>query len=382
MIALVAVIGIVLIVAVLADAFKSIILPRRLTGRFRPSRLFYRTIWPTWKAIARSLPTGKRREQFLSVFGPLSILILFSFWAAGLIMGFSFLDVAAAWAKPASGSAQDFLTNLYLSGTTFFTLGMGDVTPHTGMGRLLAVLESGMGFGFLAGIIGYLPVIYQAFSRREANIVLLDARAGSPPTAAELLRRHAGSQGPEALRELLHDWEKWAADLLESHISYPAVSYFRSQHDNQSWLAALTCILDACALIISGIDGACTRQARLTFAIARHAVVDLAQVFHAVPRASATDRLPAAELRRLRAMISEAGVQMRTDTAADQKLKELREMYEPYVSSLGRFLAVTLPPWIMSKQVADNWKTSAWGRIAGFTVAPTSESRLDDHFEE
>jgi hypothetical protein len=382
MIALTIIAGIAAIMSVLADSFQSVVLPRRLTGRFRPTRLFYRAIWPIWKAIAVSLSAGKRREQFLSIFGPLSILVLFAFWAAGLIVGFSLLDLAAAWAKPASGSEQDFLTNLYLSGTTFFTLGMGDVTPHTGMGRLLAVLEAGMGFGFLAGVIGYLPVIYQAFSRREANIVLLDARAGSPPTAAELLRRHAGPQGLEAMRELLHDWERWAADLLESHISYPSVSYFRSQHDNQSWLGALTCILDACALIISGIDGACTRQARLTFAIARHAVVDLAQVFYAAPDASTADRMPTADLQRLRAALSEAGVPMRSDTPANEKLKQLREMYEPYVSSLARFLAVTLPPWIMSKQVADNWKTSAWGRIAGFTVSPTSESRLDDHFDE
>ena len=138
----------------------------------------------------------------------------------------------------------------YLSGTTLFTLGIGDVTPHTPIERS-SLIESGLGLGFLALVISYLPVIYSAFSRREVSIVLLDARAGSPPTAAELLRRHNGPHGMEALRQLFVDWERWSAELLESHISYPVVSYFRSQHSNESWLAALTTILDTTALLIA-----------------------------------------------------------------------------------------------------------------------------------
>ncbi len=129
-----------------------------------------------------------------------------------------------------------FPTCLYLSGTTFVTLGLGDIVPQSPVERFLVVIECGIGLGFLALILSYLPVIYQAFSRREVNIVLLDARAGSPPTAAELLRRHSGPRGLDALQQLLHDWERSAADILESHISYPAVCYFRSQHANESWL--------------------------------------------------------------------------------------------------------------------------------------------------
>src|SRR5262249_35490875 len=144
--------------------------------------------------------------------------------------------------------------------------------------RVLVVTESGLGFGFLALVISYLPVIYQAFSRREVNIVLLDARAGSPPTAAELLRRHAGADGVEPLERLLGDWERSTADILESHVSYPVVAYFRSQHTNESWLAALTAILDACSLLLSCVENTSSRQARLTFAMCRHTVVDLAQL--------------------------------------------------------------------------------------------------------
>src|SRR6185437_5920836 len=137
------------------------------------------------------------------------------------------------------------------------------------------------GLRILALVIGYLPVLYQSFSRREVTISLLDARAGSPPTAYELLRRNTGPAtcGFEALTEVLAHWETWAAELMESHLSYPVLAYFRSQHDNQSWIASLTAVLDVCSLSMVGMEGVCQYQARMTFAIARHALVDLSQVF-------------------------------------------------------------------------------------------------------
>jgi hypothetical protein len=222
-------------------------------------------------------------------------------------------------------------------------------------------------------------VIYQAFSRREVNIVLLDARAGSPPTAAELLRRHTGPGGIDALQRLLRDWERWSAELLESHISYPVVSYFRSQHSNESWLGALTAILDTSAFLIASVDNACSRQARLTFAMCRHTVVDLAQVFYATPRETTIDRLPTSELKRLRSSLTESGYSLLEGAEADDKLVKLRGMYEPYINALASYLYVDLPPWILAKEAADNWKTSAWGRISGFAATPKEEVTVDDH---
>jgi hypothetical protein len=240
---------------------------------------------------------------------------------------------------------------------------------------VIAVTEAGIGFGFLAIVIGYLPVVYQSFSRREVNISLLDARAGSPPTAAELLRRHSQDHGLEELQRLLYEWERWSADLLESAVSYPVLCYFRSQHDNQSWLAALTTILDTCALTIVGIEGACSRQAQLTFAIARHAVVDLAQIFQTRPRSAGADRLPHADLVRLRSLVRKAGLSLYDGPGSDEKLAELRGLYDPYVQSLANYLLLPLPKWIASEEVIDNWKTSAWGRISGFAQSTVR----DDH---
>jgi hypothetical protein len=315
----------------------------------------------------------------LSFFGPMSLLLLLSVWALGLVVGFGMLQWSLCSPLNVSGGRVGFGTYVYLSGTTFFTLGLGDVTPLAPGGRTVAIIESGLGFGFLALIIGYLPVIYQGFSRRELNISLLDARAGSPPSATELLRRHGRNM--EELDRLLQDWERWAADLMESHLSYPVLCYYRSQHDNQSWLAALTTILDASAIVIAGIDGSPARQARLTFAMARHAVADLAQIFNTPPRAPVPDRLVSAQLARLRADLAAAGIGLSDGPAVDEKLSSLREMYEPYVNALAEYLLVTLPPWAPAAEAIDNWQTSAWGRISkGNSASSLSESRNDGHF--
>ncbi|HKF26505.1 MAG TPA: potassium channel family protein [Candidatus Acidoferrum sp.] len=372
--------GVAVVISVVWDAFEVIVLPRRVTRRFRLSRFFYRNLWHLWKTLARLIPAKKVRESAFGIFGPISLLILVAVWAIGLVYGFALMQYGAGSAlNVALSGTKSFWTDIYLSGTTFFTLGLGDVVPRSGLARALIVSEAGLGFGFLAGVIGYLPFIYGSFSKREVSITLLDSRAGTPPSAGELLRRHSYPYGADALRELLKEWELWSAELMESHLSYPVLAYFRSQHDNQSWLASLTAILDTCALIMVGVEGACERQAELTFAIARHAAVDLSQVFGTSPRSVPQDRLPAAELLRIRDVLAQHGLKLRDGETADARLRELRSMYEPYVFALASYLNHTLPPWIPAKKGKDNWQTTAWGQAAGLLEA-TPKRQHDDHF--
>src|SRR5215813_430822 len=301
------VLGTVVILFVLWETFETIILPRRVRRRFRLTRLYYSSSWTAWVTLVRRIPRKKRREALLSFFGPISLLGLLALWAGGLVLGFALVHSGSSSELKTVSEPPSFSIYLYFSGTTFFTLGLGDITPVNRLARALTTLEAGVGFGFLAIVIGYLPVIYQAFSRREVIISMLDARAGSPPTAVELLRRHAKDRSLESLDELLRDWEQWSAELLESHLSYPVLAYFRSQHTNQSWLAALTAILDTCALIIAGVNDGPTRQAQLTFAMARHAVADLAQIFaRSRQPVLAPDRLPPTSLSALRDMLGKA----------------------------------------------------------------------------
>jgi hypothetical protein len=229
---------------------------------------------------------------------------------------------------------------------------------------VVTVIESGAGFGFLALVIAYLPVLYQSFSRRETRISMLDERAGSPPSAGELLRRR-GSHYNETGARFLRDWELWSAELLESHLSYPVLGYFRSQHDNQSWVAALTVILDACALVLTGIEGILDDQARLTFAMARHASVDLASILSTPPMPPSPDRLPPEDLQRLREMLAERGLVLATGDEAESVLRDLRASYEPYVNALSRRLRMPLPSWLPPEGAADNWEVTAWEVLSG-----------------
>jgi len=357
--------GMACIFFALLDAFETVILPRRATGRFRMTRLFYTVTWFPWRWAAVLVRHPRKRETLLSFYGPLSLVLLIGAWAAALILGFALIYYAIpnAFVDPRP-TAHPFITDLYASGTTIFTLGLGDVIPHTLLIRVLVVLEAGIGLGFVALVIGYFPVLYGAFSRREVNIALLDARAGSPPTAFELIRRHSFEGGTHALVILLEEWERWSAELLESHISYPLLCLFRSQHTSQSWLSAVTAILDTCALLIASIQEESARQAQLTFAMARHALVDLSQVYSQAPVTNAPDRLPPDRYRAIYDQLCQAGVRVCRDDQSSVRLNELRALYEPYAETLSRFLVMPLPPFHLDHPKKDNWLTVARVRAA------------------
>lgn len=348
---------------ILWDGFETMISPRRVTRRVRITRLFYRVTWTFWSYLVRTFVRARKTETYLGIYGPLSLLVLMSVWALGLTLGFGLIH----WANDSAGPARNALNalglNLYYSGTTFFTLGLGDFTPHNVPARVLTIAEAGLGFGFLALIISYLPVLNQSFANRETTISMLDARAGSPPTADETLCRHGHERGSEDLRELLVSWERWAADLLESHLSYPVLAYFRSQHENQSWLSALTAILDVSTLLVASGEKHCGNQASLTFAMARHAVVDLAIVFNLPPHAEPPERLSPEDKEILKKDLLRGSSEeeiLDTGEGFEQKFREMHAMYEPYVYSLSNYFGLPLPPWVPRRARRDNWQTSAW----------------------
>jgi hypothetical protein len=369
-----AVLGIALISFILLEVFEALVLPRRVLRPFRFTRLYYIFTWRVWAATGRLVPTGHRRQSFLSIFGPLSLLVLFAVWATSLIVGFGFVHYGFA---PQGGNVANAM---YLSGTTFTTLGYGDFTPATQEAKVLSVVEAATGFGFFAVVIAYLPVLYQAFGRRESFIALLDARAGSPPAAGRMFLRILPNADNRAfLTGFLSEAERWAAELLEGHLSFPVLGQYRSQHDNQSWLAALACSLDAAALLLTVIDGGNRAQARVTFAMARHAVVDLGLVVRRQPTAPVEDRLPPERLTELLTALRAAKVDVRDDDEARAKLIELRGLYEPFVAGLAKYYRLTVPRVWPPDDGPDNWRTSAWLRRAAPLTSLGVDPR-DDHF--
>src|SRR5258708_843387 len=346
-----ALLGVVLIAVVLWDALETIVLPRRVINRHGLTSVFYRVTWAPWSAIGRRLGSKSAQENYLWLYGPLSVLMLLGVWAVGLLIGFALLRNALG-----GGSLWH---SIYLSAITFFTVGVADTGPATTLDRLLIITEGGSGFSFLALVISYLPTFYQGFSRREVTITLLDARAGSPPSAIELLRRHYQNGRLIDLDEFFPAWERWAAELLESHLSYPVLGFFRSQHENESWLATLTLVLDASALVAATFDGRLAHRATMSFAIARHAAVDLSQIYHAVPHPADDERLLTLGIQQLRELLGP------DTTLSEDKLLQLRALYEPYVFALSEFLLMPLPNWTVKQNMRDNWQTTAFGEIDG-----------------
>src|SRR5206468_7461204 len=167
------------------------------------------------------------------------------------------------------------------------TIGFGDVVA-TGWPRSVVVAQGATGLGLVAVASGYLPVLYQAVNRREVGVLRLDARAGSPPSGPELLYRMGGAGAQGSLSELFAEWERWAADVLETHLSYPLLAFFRSPHDNTSWVTALGSVLDAATLMLTAVEstGDAHQHAKLLFGTGSHAVEDLFYYFRLEERPS------------------------------------------------------------------------------------------------
>lgn len=356
--------GFALIGLALFDGFNTVVLPRRVRHGPALSNAFYKTTWRLCAAAGRHIENGRRREEFLSIFGPLSLLSLLVLWVAAIVVGFALLQ----WAAPLElgGRHGHIADALYLSACSIVTIAFRE--PQNALSRLMIPIEAGFGFAIFGLVVGYLPMLYQSYSGRELRISMLDARAGSPPSAGELLVRQSTNR--DNLKRQLADWEEWAAELLEDHLSYPMLAYFRSQHANQSWLGALTAMLDSSSFVMLSSEGELQRQSCLTFAICRHALVDLATVFDAQPKEPPESRLPDHSLDDLIARLKSAHTCLLLDHVWPEALADLRRQYESYAFALSRHFLIALPQWLPDPDHPDNWRATAWNHPgSGFAVS-------------
>jgi len=360
------ILGIFCVLVALVDAFESVVLPRTVQRSIRLRTVFYYFSAVIYAATGRIPKKFKIRQALLVAFAPINFLTLIIAWACLMILGFTLIHWGYGTPLVVQKDSGQFLAYLYFSGATFFTLGYGDVVPLHGVGRALAIGEAGLGFGFLALVIGYVPVIYNAFSRREVTMLKLDSKAGSEPSALEIVRRHAQAGVMESLIELLKEWEDFSAQLLESYLSYPILAYYRSQHDDQSWLRSLTAVMDACVLVkavSNGNDPVSKKlyfQSKATFVMGRHLLVDLSYVLDAPPKTDRPSRLTDTQIEYIRATLREYGLSTESGPQAMEKLRAAVELYEPYAFGLADDLIVDLPDWIPQDDMVDNWQTSAW----------------------
>ena len=342
---LVLLLGAVVVLAILIDAFEVVLLPRPVRRLQRLNRYFFRATWAGWSRIAALWPEGRRREDFIGIYGPLAMVALFAFWAACLIFGFGLMQWALQRLVPDAGS-DSLAAQMLVSGDAFFTLGYGDNVPHNLMARLLVIVEAGTGFGFVALTIGYLPVLYQHFARRDIQLIEFSARAGSPPTAATLLAWHAHGDAA-SLETWLAGWETWASDLIESHAVYPMLAFYRSQHDGHSWLAALAVVLDLCTLLIAGGGDARCHQATATFSALRRILDESSAALGTGDlRATSTRRWDDASLQLVAPTLRRIVPQWRDDPSTRRAVERLRSSYEPRLVGLAQYLMLKLPEWV------------------------------------
>jgi hypothetical protein len=364
---LVAILGLGLLALLLVEFFVAFLLPRRVKRDPQIARGLLRMLWTPWRAVAARLPTHAG-DTMLGIFGPLGLLTLLLVLSAGVVVGYAGIFWASGGHLGARPGA-DFGDYLYFSAGAFFSASTPFI-PVSGLDKALQVVEAANGFAFLAIAIGYLPALFQAFSRRETAVSRLDPRAGSPPTVAALLERSAQRGGWPELDAYLREWETWTAELMETHLSYPILGYFRSQHVGQNWLAALTTVVDACAYAIAYGPHEAIEAAELTFRIGRHALADLAFVFD--PRrvgreldSQGRPRLSAEDLRELRARLENSGLHsVQSEESADQ-LGELRSSYEPYAIAIAGQLRLALPDWLPADEVRAYWRLSPTRRRGG-----------------
>jgi hypothetical protein len=337
-------VGMLILATTLLDVFRTLVMPRAARGRLRLSRLMFLFLWRPWRWVALRARTEEGRERILAGAAPMSLFVLLGLWAALCVVGFGLVLWSPLFVDGVHGTSSESLTtSLYLSGTSLFTLGFGDVVA-TGATRAIVIVEAATGLGLVAVVIAYLPVLYQSFNRREVGLLMLDARAGSPPSGAELLRRAGGAGVRRSLPRLFREWERWAADVLESHLSYPFLAFFRSPHDNTSWVTSLGAMLDAAALVMSSVDDdGCADDARMLYATGTHAVEDLFYYFRLPERPGVIER---AEFDHVLADLKEAGIPLKPPDEAWKAFGELREVYGGRLNALA--VRITVPPaqWI------------------------------------
>jgi hypothetical protein len=320
-----AVVGLLLILTVFYDLFQSVILPRPAVNKVQLARRLVRPMWVIWRWVSRRSSRIDRSEARLAAFAPVALLVLFLVWASILVLGYGLIiDGLAGDFRP---SPQDLATSIYISATTLVPLSYGDFVPEGGLARAVIIAESATGVGIAALVITLLFSLYESFRSREELVVSLDALAGAPPSGVQLLETAAKHSMRPELTETFDEWRRWSAMVLESHLAYPLLVYFRSSHDNEAWINSFGAVMDAAVLIISTVDDDSEGPARLMVRIGNH-LVERAEYEVAVER------------------LAKAGYRVRDTEAGWKQFAELRSKYASPLNQMAQWLVVPPAEWI------------------------------------
>ncbi len=337
-----AIAGLALLVVTFYDLFQSVVLPRPAVHKVQLARLIVRPLWRVWRWAGTRGRRIERNEARLAAFGPIALLTLFLTWAAALVLGYALIiESVRDEFKP---ELANFAESIYVSATTLVPLAYGDIVPEQGLARLVLIVESATGVALAALAITLLFELYGSFRSREEAIVALDAIAGAPPSAVQLLETAAERGMDGVLKETFDEWRRWSAMVLESHLAYPLLAYFRSSHDNEAWINSLAAVMDAAALIVTSTEHESRGTARLMLTVGNHLVEDLSWVFRLKLRPN-----PILERDEYDAAISRlksAGYRVDDGDAAWDEFGRLRSKYASALNQMAQMLSAPPAPWV------------------------------------
>jgi hypothetical protein len=336
------ILGLVLLATVFYDLFQTVILPRPAVRKYALVRRLLRLLWFAWRWVGNRINAQSRRESWLAAFAPLAVLLMFSIWGVALVLGYALMvDGVRIETHP---EVNNFGTALYFSATTLVPLSYGDYVPEGVPARLTTIAESTTGVVLAALAITLLFSLYESFQRREELVVQLDAFAGAPPNGMQILETGAQPGMQEQLVRTFEEWRGWAAAVLESHLAYPTLFWFRSSHDNEAWLNSFGAVMDAAVLVLSTVKSESEAPARLMLTVGNHLVEDLSWLFGY--RRIDDPIVEREEFDQARERLKAAGYQCRGEEEAWQKFVRLRSNHAAQLNQLARLLAIVPAEWI------------------------------------
>ena len=334
--------GLVLILATAYDLFKSVVLPRPAINKLILARQLFLSLWTLWRWIGERTSAVARREGWLATFAPVGVLVIFVVWALAFVLGYAF--IVDGFRDEMSPVPTDFWESFYFSATTLVPLSYGDFVP-VGLGaRLTTVAESATGVGVAALAITLLFSLYESFQRREELVVTLDALAGAPPSGVQILETAADLEMRDQLGKTFDEWRAWSAAVLESHLAYPILFYFRSSHDNEAWLNSFGAVMDAALLVISTVDSDAEGPARLTLTVGNHLVEDMAWNFRVTP--SPDVGVERHEFDEAIDRLTKVGYKCRPKDAAWEDFSRIRTKYASTLNEMAKRFAIIPAQWI------------------------------------
>ena len=342
--------GAALVVTVLRDVFQSVVTPRPVGGFWRLGRFPVLRLWRPWRWLALRVGDAPRREALLGSFGPLAVILALVGWVAALLLGYGLLlDAMRTQIRP---EPPTFWSSLYFAGTSMFTIGFGDFVPASAPTRVVALVAGATGLGVFAVVITFLFSLFAAFQRREVSVVMLEAAASAPPSGVTLLETFALAGILGELPDTFRSWQTWSAEVLDSHLAFPVLGYFRSSHDNDSWISSLGAVMDAATLVITSIDreatpGAPTSlygRAKLMRSVGGHCIEDLVLYFGL--DGDHTVGVELQEYRQARDRLAHAGYALRPEAEAWTMFQRIRSEYAGRVNALAEHWASPPAQWI------------------------------------